>query len=208
MRCLHAPPLSQGPCRDRRIESVVISIARLCQPRAAAGDTSFRVSRVILALRGATLPGMTRALVPLVLIAFGCGSSTSERSSVPASTADLSAAVDGWEGPTEAPAAVSVIRHPAARPATRAREHRTSRPARSHRRVDVRFAHADLVNALRFLADEARVQLVVDEGVGGTVTLALRDVDPYQALVAIAEAHGARVEPAHGFVVVRRETSP
>lgn len=72
----------------------------------------------------------------------------------------------------------------------------------SRRRVDVRLHDADLENALRMLADAAHVPLVVDGDVQGTVTIALRQVDPLSALTTIASAHGASVEVAGGAVVV------
>jgi hypothetical protein len=79
---------------------------------------------------------------------------------------------------------------------------RESRPPRS-RRVDVSFHRAGLANALRFLSDRAGFSLVIDGAMDGEVTLDLRRVDPYDALVAIAEAHGAEVTTRDSMVIVR-----
>ena len=73
----------------------------------------------------------------------------------------------------------------------------------STRRVDVRLHEADLENSLRMLADAARVPIVMDGDVEGTVTIELRRVDPIRALAAIARAHGASVERENGVLVVR-----
>jgi hypothetical protein len=70
--------------------------------------------------------------------------------------------------------------------------------------VDADFDDADLVNALRFLAERAGVSLVVDEGVTGRVDLSLRGVDPLEMIFVLARVHGARASrPAPSLVVVR-----
>ena len=94
--------------------------------------------------------------------------------------------------------------HPDARPSVRGR----AEPARgalgsSATRVDVRLRDADLANALRMLADAARVPIVIDGDLAGTVTLELRRVDPLQAIALIAAAHGARADRVGPSVVVR-----
>ena len=71
--------------------------------------------------------------------------------------------------------------------------------------IDVRFDDADLVNALRFLADEAGLSLVIGEGVDGRVNDTLSNVDAYRAMVAIARAHGASIERQDNVVIVRGE---
>ncbi len=82
------------------------------------------------------------------------------------------------------------------------RENR-ARPARGRGGpVDVRFDRAELGNALRFLADAARLGLVIEEGVHGEVTLTLSRVRPLDALIALAEAHGARARLRDNVVVV------
>jgi type II secretory pathway component HofQ len=73
---------------------------------------------------------------------------------------------------------------------------------RSHL-VDVRFDDADLHNALRFLADEAGVSLVIGDGVSGRVDDRLERVDAYEALVTLARAHGATIERRDRVVIVR-----
>lgn len=75
---------------------------------------------------------------------------------------------------------------------------------RSRGRVDVSFHKADLDNALRFLADAGRFNLVVESGLSGEVTAELRAVDAFDALVSIAEANGAVVRYHRGIVTVKR----
>ncbi len=79
------------------------------------------------------------------------------------------------------------------------------RPLGTRRRVDVRFRKADLDNALRFLADAGGFALVTGEGLTGRVDLDLRRVRPYEALVAVARAHGAVVHNDGKVVLVTRE---
>jgi hypothetical protein len=80
-----------------------------------------------------------------------------------------------------------------------------TRPARRGR-VKVSFHQAGLENALNFLADAGRFNLVVESGLSGSVSATLRDVDPYDALVTIAQANGAEVQYERRIVVVRRRT--
>ncbi|MFO0591241.1 MAG: hypothetical protein U0441_27085 [Polyangiaceae bacterium] len=75
---------------------------------------------------------------------------------------------------------------------------------RSRGRVEVSFHRADLENAMRFLADSGRFNLVVESGLTGQVTASLRGVDAYDALVTIAEANGAEVRYDRGIVMVRK----
>lgn len=78
-----------------------------------------------------------------------------------------------------------------------------SRP-RSRGRVEVSFHRADLENALRFLATSGHFNLVVESGLSGSVTASLRGVDPYDALLTIAQANGADVRYERGIVMVRK----
>ena len=78
---------------------------------------------------------------------------------------------------------------------------------RSRGRVEVSFHRADLENALRFLADSGRFNLVVESGLTGLVTASLRGVDAYDALVTIAEANGAEVHYDRGIVMVRKASA-
>jgi hypothetical protein len=73
------------------------------------------------------------------------------------------------------------------------------------RRVDIALRGASLQDALRFFADAGHFSLVVEGSLGGVVDVELVDVDPYEALVLVAQAKGASVSVQAGTVVV---TSP
>jgi len=70
-------------------------------------------------------------------------------------------------------------------------------------RVRVRFRSASLNQALTFLAEAGGFSLVVDGELSGSVDAELRDVRAYDALVALAEAHGLEVARRRNVVVVR-----
>lgn len=79
---------------------------------------------------------------------------------------------------------------------------RVERPLGRRERVTVRFANAELEEALRLLADAGGFAMVADGDLAGRVNADLRQVRPYEALVSLAEAHGARVERRGAVVVV------
>ena len=83
------------------------------------------------------------------------------------------------------------------------RETEPPRPRRAHR-IDISFQRADLVHAFQFLAEAGQFNLVLESGLTGQVSATLRDVEPYDALVALAEANGAKVEYEARIVSVRR----
>jgi hypothetical protein len=70
--------------------------------------------------------------------------------------------------------------------------------------VDVAFSNADLPNAMRLLAEAAGVNVVVEDGLAGTVDLSMRNVRPLDAMTAIAQAHGATIEQSGRTWIVRR----
>jgi hypothetical protein len=70
-------------------------------------------------------------------------------------------------------------------------------------RVDVHFRDADLGDALRFLAEAGEFALIADGKLPGKVNADMRRVVPYDAVVALAEAHGANVERSGRILVVR-----
>lgn len=71
------------------------------------------------------------------------------------------------------------------------------------RRIHVAFRRAPLSEALRLLADEAHVQLVIADDLSGEVSVRLRAVRPYDAMLALAEAHGADVLRNGELVIIR-----
>ncbi len=80
--------------------------------------------------------------------------------------------------------------------------HRTT--LRSGRRVDIEIHRADLGNALQLLANEARMNLVLGEGISGEVSLSLRRADPAEALQALAASRGLSLLPQGNILVVQR----
>jgi hypothetical protein len=155
---------------------------------------------------------MESVVVVVAMLAVGCGGAAMEeaqpRSGV-LSPSQQSAAGSWISAPKEvlAPAPVRtlsqrgtiLIGEPAPPPPP-------SRP-RAGGRVEVSFHRADLENALRFLADSGRFNLVVESGLSGVVTASLRGVDAYEALVMISQANGADVRYERGIVMVRRATA-
>jgi len=149
-----------------------------------------------------------------LLFAAGCSGSVSAVSLSPAVSISRSSSDEVFAGWTEAEHAG----RPASRTISVTRSFETHRigaardPLHGHRRarrVDVAFHDADLGNALRFLADAAGVQLVVDEAVGGaTVSARLDHVDPLDAMILLAETHGAGVELRGPFAIVTAAAPP
>jgi hypothetical protein len=146
-----------------------------------------------------------------VAAAFGCiavGCSTPPPRPA-ATSADLGAWTSAPEGaparssttlPSAATEATLVARGPVTLPT------HAAPPARPGRRVrvDVSFQQADMVSAFQVLADSGRFNLVMQEGLNGKVSATMRGVDPYDALVALAEANGVNVHFEDGVVVVKR----
>lgn len=75
---------------------------------------------------------------------------------------------------------------------------------RSGRRVDVDLHRADLAEALQFLADEARINLVLGEKISGEVSMSLRRVDPLEALEALASSRELSLERQGAVTIVRK----
>ncbi|MEM1418223.1 MAG: hypothetical protein AAGH15_25230 [Myxococcota bacterium] len=65
------------------------------------------------------------------------------------------------------------------------------------------FDAAPLGEALRFLADAAGLDVVLTDVPPARVTLRLRNVDPRDALVALANAHGLGVAEVGPTLVLR-----
>jgi hypothetical protein len=158
-------------------------------------------------------PASARApIAALAVVLVGCGSSLEEaRAPTTASPVPLT---DGGRWTEPADAAPSLGPESGAVSRTLFREssivigERAPPPAptrpRARGRVDVSLRHADLENAARFLADAGKFNVVVESGLTGSVTAVLKGVDPYDALVTIAETNGAVVTYERGIVMVRR----
>ncbi len=78
-----------------------------------------------------------------------------------------------------------------------------SRPRR-HAPVDVTLHESDMANAFQLLADAGGFNLVMADHLEGRVSATLRSVDPYEALEAVAAAHGVEVRYDGRVVVVRK----
>jgi hypothetical protein len=70
---------------------------------------------------------------------------------------------------------------------------------------DIHLHGARLDNALRMLAQEGRFKLVVRGDLALTISIDLKAVDPYEALLAIAQAHGLEVRYSDSIVTVGAE---
>lgn len=79
------------------------------------------------------------------------------------------------------------------------------------RRVDIDLVKAPFDDAVRLLADTGRFNVVVEAPGASPVTVRLSGVDPFDALIVIAEARGLEVRFERGIVVVgapRKDSSP
>lgn len=85
----------------------------------------------------------------------------------------------------------------------RVAQSRVQRAPRQGRRINVAFRRAPLSEALRLLAEEARLNLVIADDVSGEVSLHLRAVRPYDAMLALAQAHGAELARQGNVIFVR-----
>ncbi len=152
-----------------------------------------------------------RAALGFVIAALGCAAlGCSAPPPRPAAiSADLPAWIDADEG---APARTTTTLQRAsvgeplvARGSVTLPTHEASPPRPGRRaRVDVSFQQADMASAFQTLADSGRFNLVLQEGLRGKVSATMRGVDPYDALVAIAEANGVEVRYQEGVVMVRK----
>jgi hypothetical protein len=76
--------------------------------------------------------------------------------------------------------------------------------SRPHTRgkIDIDLNRAPLGDALRFIADSGGFNVVVGDDPNVPVTVKLHNVDAFDALVTVAEAHGLDVEMERGIVLV------
>jgi hypothetical protein len=150
-------------------------------------------------------------LAGFLLVTAGCAAAPPPPRSAPL-PADLSAWVGDGARPGAPSRSMALAPEPREAEAPRlgfAAHHIAAPPERAPRpggraRVDVSFQGADMVNAFQFLADAGRFNLVLSEGLSGKVSATLRGVDPYDALVSLAEANGARVRYDRDIVVVSK----
>lgn len=148
---------------------------------------------------------MTRLWVLLLLLLPGCAPGPAPRASAP-DPSELDATLAAWDRAARRDAAgsrrLATFRSTEtvtiAPPPPRAERG----PGRQHR-IDVRFHGADLADVARLLADAGGFAVVTDGTPHRKVSVELRRVRPYEALVAIAEAHGARVSRRGSLVIVR-----
>jgi hypothetical protein len=76
-----------------------------------------------------------------------------------------------------------------------------ARPAKVGRR-NIQLHQARLDNALRMLAKEGGFNLVVNGDLAQPISIDLKNVDPYEALLAIAQANGVAVDYNGNIVIV------
>jgi hypothetical protein len=140
------------------------------------------------------------------MILLGVAGCAAPERRAPASPRDASASISDWV--SAAPAAVEPrsVKLSALAVGTVNIEPPPAAPARPRatKRVAIALQRADLVNTMQLLADAGHFNLVLESGLTGSVSASLFDVEPYEALVALAEANGARVEYENRIVVVRK----
>jgi hypothetical protein len=149
-----------------------------------------------------------RLLAGLALLAAaGCAAPPAPRAAP--RPHDLDASLGSWESArgddgggarsttmARAPAAIGAVTLQAS-PAVEVRPRR-------HGRVDVSFQGAEMGSAFQFLADAGRFNLVMADGLVGHVSGTLHGVDPYDALVLLAQANGVAVRFDREVVVVSK----
>jgi hypothetical protein len=147
----------------------------------------------------------------LVLFAFvaGCGgASGDERPPVPRPN-EVPAPIS-WNEAREAPRADAFgSPPPEPRPQPRTTQSIALAPEppahRNGKRIDIDVKDADIVNVCRALADEGHANLVVSDGVTGTVTVKMHRVPWDEALEAIVRSKGYEVDWGdHIATVVKR----
>jgi type IV pilus assembly protein PilQ len=77
-----------------------------------------------------------------------------------------------------------------------------SRTSRSDHLVSMDFYHADVVDVLRLLAKDMRINLVVDASVRGEVTMTLTNVPARQAFLTVLAINGLDYDWLGNLVVV------
>lgn len=70
------------------------------------------------------------------------------------------------------------------------------------RPIDLDLKDADIGNVCRLLADVGKVNIVLGDGVQGSVTLSMKRVPWDQALAAVIEAKGLRAEREGNVILV------
>jgi hypothetical protein len=68
--------------------------------------------------------------------------------------------------------------------------------------VSVELREAPLDEVLRFLADAGGFGVVIEPSAVRPVTVSLHRVEPFDALVTVAESNGLRVRYAEGVAIV------
>jgi hypothetical protein len=76
-----------------------------------------------------------------------------------------------------------------------------ARPKRT-KRVDIDLVRAPFDETARLLSDAGRFNVVVEAPSASAVTVHLKSIEPYDALVVLAEARGLSIRFEHGVVVV------
>lgn len=77
----------------------------------------------------------------------------------------------------------------------------STRPRRA-KKVDLDLVAAPFDDVARLLSDAGRFNVVVESPSPGPVTVRLRDIEPYDALLVIAESRGISVRYRSGVVIV------
>ncbi len=194
----------------RRTLAVVARSKGVALIRSLTGCMALRVRKIVLLARSAEMLAVVSSLgacAPREAPAHSAGANDAKTASDSTRSTTSSEVSSGWidddrdDARSRAPSR-TLFEQPPVVVREQASPVSPSRPPRVGL-VDLDIQRADLANAARLLADAGRFNVVVEEGLSGSVTAQLRRVDPYQALVALAETHGAIVVYEDGIVLVR-----
>jgi hypothetical protein len=145
--------------------------------------------------------------IGLLVLAIGCSqpppAQTARDCPPPAKPTELQASYDAFGRPLAASTAATIVvpERWETRSLGDVAPAAPLRP-RTHGKRDIQLRNARLDNALRMIASEGGFNLVVEGDLTAPVTVELHAVDPYDALLALAEANGVHVRYEHDIVVV------
>lgn len=120
------------------------------------------------------------------------------------SPGDVDEAMRAWETAPPPQAARQLSAQAPWNAPVRIRTPEDPRRRRAGRRVDIELHQASLPVALQLLANEAKINLVLGDGITGEVSLSLRRVDPLEVLEALVASRDLVLHREGVITIVRK----